>query len=96
MRAHIGYRPGLVVLAVLLGAAGAGADDERVVTAIREFFETGSLDQRAGLVRQIESDPDYSRRKVAEWLHQAVPFAALTSGRQHIQIRFGEGRTRSD
>jgi predicted esterase len=92
-------RPSWTLVALCLAAARldlppAAADEARILSAIRDFFQTQDLDRRAGLARQIEFDPAYDRAQVTGWLHRAVPFEAQQPGQRGLDVPLEPDTTR--
>ncbi|MCH8807848.1 MAG: hypothetical protein IH986_17420 [Planctomycetes bacterium] len=84
-----------VLFAFRAAASPAVADEAAILSDIKAFFESGDIDRRESIARRIESDPDYDRAKVGEWLNRADLFQPLEPGTRTLRIPLDTGQSRS-
>lgn len=85
-----------IMLGCLLIPCNASLGGEReIIASIEAFFQATEQEREASLVQSIESDPDYDRAKVGDWLHRAKLFPNQAAGERMFNIELDHGEYRS-
>jgi pimeloyl-ACP methyl ester carboxylesterase len=92
------HRRATGVVALLLSALPsprpAAASEPDIVANLEAFLATDDLGERTALATAIERDPDFDRRRLSGWLHQARLFAPQTPGTVTMAVDVGRGEQR--
>lgn len=76
----------LLTTLVLSNLSWVLADDLEIRRDLHAFFQTKDINEREMIAARIATHPDYDRKKVSQWLHDARLFKPLKPGRREVTV----------
>lgn len=73
----------------------ARADEAAIGAKLKDYFAAADNTKRAALVKEIEADPAFDRARLSQWLHSAVTFEKLETGRREISVSIDNNQSRN-
>lgn len=92
--APVPRRLAALAASALCAFAVARGDEDAILRELRAYFAQQAPAERSAIVGRIERDPVYDRGRLSAWLHQAVAFPELPSGRSSIMAALPNGAQR--